>query len=92
MDEVFDEDLKGVLGGRFIEERPPVAEHEPVAESESEPRRIWDRVKFLLLFSAMVAFLAWTANLDLVDGIVAVPGMCLCSACFGWNLKGGLSG
>ena len=89
MDEVFDADLKGIMGDRYVAEKPPISKHEPVADSTEETPDLWSKVKFPLLFLVLVAFLAWTADLDLVDGIVAVPGMCLCSACFGWNLKGG---
>lgn len=90
MDEVFDKDLKEVLGDRFIPEKPPVAKYEKVEEgSTEETYDIWGLVKFPLLFMALVAFLAWTADVGLVDAVVAVPGMCICSACLGWNVKRG---
>lgn len=89
MDEVFDEDLMGVMGDRYIPERPTVAHREPVEDSEEETYDIWGAVKFPLLFLVLVGFLAWTAHVELVDAIVAVPGMCLCSVCFGWNVKRG---
>jgi hypothetical protein len=90
MEEVFDKELKEVLGERFIHEQAPVAKYEKVeAGSTEETYNIWGLVKFPLLFMALVAFLAWTAGVGLVDAGVAVPGMCLCSACFGWNVKRG---
>ena len=88
MDEVFDNDLKEVLGDRFIPEQAPVAKYEKVEEcSTEETFDIWGMMKFPLLFLALGAFLAWTADVGLVDAVVAVPGMCLCSACFGWNVN-----
>lgn len=91
MDEVFDDDLKGVMGDRYIPEAPPVVKYgggEQSAEGSTEETfDIWGMVKFPLLFLALVSFLAWTAHVELVNEIVAVPGMCLCSACFGWNMK-----
>lgn len=87
MDEVFDEDLVGVMGDRYIPEKPPVEKHESAECSSEEAFDIWEMVKFPMLFLALVGFLAWTAHVELVDSIVAVPGMCLCSACFGWNVK-----
>lgn len=92
MDEVFDKDLVGVLGDRYVPEQPPVAKFERVEEgSTEETYDIWGLVKFPLLFMGLVAFLAWTAHVGLVDAVVAVPGMCVCSACLGWNVKRGNS-
>lgn len=87
MDEVFDDDLKGVMGDRYIPEQAPVARYEPAKGSTEETYDVWGMVKFPLLFLALVGFLAWTAHMELVNEIVAVPGMCLCSACLGWNVK-----
>lgn len=84
MDEVFDEDLKGIMGERYIPERPPVAKYENAESSTEETFDIWGMVKFPLLFLALVGFLTWTAHMGLVDKIVAVPGMCLCSAFAGF--------
>lgn len=87
MDEVFDDDLKGVMGNRYIPEQPLAARNEATEGSTEETFDIWGMVKFPLLFLALVGFLGWTAHVELVHEIVAVPGMCLCSACFGWNMK-----
>lgn len=87
MDEVFDEDLKGVMGDRYIPEQPLATRNEATEGGTEETFDIWGMVKFPLLFLALVGFLGWTAHVELVNEIVAVPGMCLCSACFGWNMK-----
>ena len=91
MDENFDTDLMGVMGNRVNLDKPPVAQHEKVREPKTETTEedvdIWALAKMPLLFVVLVCFLAWSANMELVDAIVAVPGMCLCSACFGWTLK-----
>lgn len=87
MDEVFDDDLKYVMGDRYIPERTPAARNEATEGSTEETYDIWGMVKFPLLFLALVGFLAWTAHVELVNEIVAVPGMCVCSACLGWSVK-----
>lgn len=98
----FDDDLKGLMGARYEEEetpkqmptlerkgKPPVDQYEPAESAEEEAFDLWGMVKFPLLFMALVAFLGWTANMELVDPIVAIPSMCVCSACFGWTMKRG---
>lgn len=99
MDDIFDAGLKCLMGDRYedgepkpVRERkgkPPVAQYETVEETEEQTTNLWDMVKFPLLYMVLVAFLGWTANMELVDPIVAIPGMCLCSACFGWTMKRG---
>ena len=91
MDENFDNDLMGVMGNRVNLDKPPVAQYEKVREPKADTAEddvdIWARAKMPLLFLALVCFLIWSANMELVDVIVAVPGMCICSACFGRTLK-----
>ena len=78
----FDDDLKGLMGARYEEEeapkqmpalerkcKPPVAQYEPAESAEEEAFDLWGMVKFPLLFMALVAFLGWTANMELVDPI-----------------------
>ena len=48
---------------------------------------LWERVKMPGLFLALVCFIGVSAHLNLMDPMIAVPGMCLCSACFGWSLR-----
>lgn len=98
----IDDCLKGVLGDRYDDgetavqkpaaeqKKPPLAQYEAVEANEEDGFDIWGAVKFPLLFVALVAFLGWTANMELVHPIVAIPGMCLCSACFGWSVKRGV--
>lgn len=91
MDEVFDKDLQALMGDRYVVERPPVAQYRKVDATEEESTEeavdIWGMVKFPLLFMILAIFLAWTENRELVDHIVAMPGMCLCCICFGWSIK-----
>lgn len=48
---------------------------------------LWERVKMPGLFLALVCFIGASAHLNLMDPMIAVPGMCLCSALFGWNAR-----
>lgn len=89
MDENFDKELMEVMGDRIIQEKPPVAKYEPAEGKGEATYDVWGMMKMPLLFTALVGFLAWTAHVGLVDPIVAIPGMCVCSVCLGWNVKRG---
>ena len=102
MADMFDDDLKALMGARYEEEeapkqmpkmerkgKPPVAQYEPAEGAEEAEIDIWGMVKLPLLFVALIVFLGWTADMKLVDPIVAIPAMCLCSACLGWTMKRG---
>ena len=40
----------------------------------------------LPLFAALIVFMAWAANAGLMDPVIAIPGMCICSGCAGYQL------
>ena len=91
MDEIFDEDLMNVMGDRYVPEEAPKTKSEPAAQNYAagadDLATFWKAVKFPLLFLSLILFAGWAANAGLMDTIVAVPGMCVCSACFGWSIK-----
>lgn len=89
--ELFDECLKDLMGDRYDDgEKPPIAEYEP-CEAVQEPAisliyRIMNAAKWPTFFLALCCFIGWTASAELMDVVIAVPGMCVCSACFGWHV------
>ena len=89
--ELFDEGLKGLMGARYDDgEKVPVAEHEPceaVCEN-SEPLmpRIMNAVKWPAFFMGLCCFIGWAASVELMESVLAVPAMCVCTACFGWHV------
>ena len=89
-DEVIDKPLADLLGGRWKGEVTQEAE-EPasgfVAPESSIFADTWNRAKFPLLFGGLVVFAGWSAHMGLMDPTIAIPGMCLCSACLGWNIR-----
>ena len=85
-EELFDPALREVLGDRYHD-----AAWEPEQESENngaaETAGIWKKMKRPVLFAALVFFIGASAHFGLMDPMIAVPGMCVCSACFGWNVR-----
>jgi hypothetical protein len=83
-DEHFDEDLCKVMGEHYVgEEIPVAAEFEQVKESCNG---ILEAVKWPALFAALIVFMAWASNAGLMDPVIAIPGMCVCSGCAGYQL------
>lgn len=83
-DEHFDEGLCEVMGECYRgEEIPMAAEFEQVKEACSG---ILEAVKRPALFGALIVFIAWAANTGLMDPVIAIPGMCVCSGCAGYQL------
>ena len=83
-DEHFDECLCNVMGEHYVgEEIPMAAEFEQVKEACNG---ILEAVKRPLLFMALVAFILWAAESGLMDPVIAIPGMCVCSGCAGYQL------
>lgn len=97
---LIDEGLQHLLGDRYQGEvlKPPAAEYEdipvgPGSETccaEEYPAnpfpRLMTAVKWPAFFLALGAFIAWTGHMKLMEEIIAVPGMCVCAACFGWHV------
>ena len=87
MDEMIDHELQGV-GVKFTDrtkEVPVDADGEPAFENHVV--KLAASLKFPALFLTLTAFIGWTAQMDLMAAVIAVPGMCVCSACFGWHIK-----
>ena len=94
--DMFDEDLQELLGGRYqdVSQTKAVAHNEEAMEAtEAEPVTAEKGPGFLhymkrpALFGALVGFCGWAAAQGLMDPVIAVPAMCVCSACFGWNVR-----
>lgn len=87
-EEIFDPALIELLGHRYRDNTlEPPAQDEPEADGDAEKAAgIWEKLKKPLLFATLVAIIGTSAHLGLMDALVAVPGMCVCSACFGWNV------
>ena len=84
-DEHFDECLCNVMGEHYVgEEIPMAAEFEQAKENCN---RILEAVKRPALFAALIVFMAWASNAGLIDPVIAIPGMCVCSGCAGYQLR-----
>ena len=83
-DEHFDEGLCNVMGEHYVgEEVPMTAEYVKVKEACTG---IVEAAKWPALFAALIVFMAWAANSGLMDPVIAIPGMCICSGCAGYQL------
>lgn len=83
-DEHFDEGLCKVMGECYKgEEAPPSEEFTRVKKA---CQNLMDAVKMPALFGALIVFIAWAANTGLMDPVIAIPGMCVCSGCAGYQL------
>lgn len=82
-----DDDLRaiGVNIADLTEEVPQEAEFEPI-ESE-EPGTTWADLKLPALFLALTVGIGVCEYLGLMAEVIAVPGMCVCAACFGRNTR-----
>ena len=98
MDEMIDKELQDV-GVQFIDhtnDEPVDAPFEEAEENTSGALAdvladvladILSSIKFPALFLLLTGFIGWSAHMDLMSAVIAVPGMCVCSACFGWSVK-----
>lgn len=83
-DEHFDEGLCEVMGECYKgEEVPTTAEF---AKAKEACHNIVETVKRPALFATLLVFIAWAANTGLMDPVIAIPGMCVCSGCAGYQL------
>lgn len=46
-----------------------------------------DSIKYPALFLCLVVGIGVCEYLGLMAEVIAVPGMCVCAACFGWNAR-----
>jgi hypothetical protein len=92
MDEMIDKKLTDV-GVKFTDRtahEPVDAEFEEAEDAERVPEFLTNfliRIKFPALFLLLTVFIGWAAHMDLMSAVIAVPGMCVCSACFGGSVK-----
>ena len=84
-----DDDLRAI--GVNIKDRtkevPVDAEYRAEAETDYESDITWGSLKLPALFLALVIGIGICENMGLMAEVIAVPGMCVCAACFGWNVK-----
>lgn len=82
-----DEDLRGI--GVKITDRtkeiPMDAETEAVADDTCPG--FLESIKYPALFLGLVVGIGACEVLGLMAEIIAVPSMCVCAACFGWNVR-----
>ena len=85
MDEMIDNELLaiGLKAKDWTKEKPMDAD----TESLEDTPVLWDRIKFPSLFLALTIGIIVCEHLGLMAEIIAVPGMCVCAACFGGNVK-----
>lgn len=94
MDEMIDKELRGV-GVKFIDRTKDEPLDEQFVEAEEDDSgtltnflaNTLDSIKFPALFLLLTVFIGWAAHMDLMSTVIAVPGMCVCSACFGGSVK-----
>lgn len=83
-----DDDLRAI--GVNITDRtldnPENAEFEPV-EGIKEPGVTWGNLKKPALFLVLTIGIAVCKHMGLMAEVIAVPGMCVCAACFGGSVK-----
>lgn len=87
-EEIFDPELRELLGDRYRDRtlEEPV-EQEKVEQLEDTEEGFFAKLRYPALFLALVAFIGASGHLGLMDAVIAVPGMCVCSACFGWTAR-----
>lgn len=85
-EDLFDDELKNLVRYRDRTREPVDDQMEEAMEGETG-FGLWERAKMPGLFLALVCFMGASAHLELMDPMIAVPGMCLCSALFGWNAR-----
>lgn len=81
-----DDDLReiGVKIRDRTKEVPMDAHAEPVEDTPGFLKGL----KYQALFLALVIGIGICRYFGLMDDIIAAPGMCVCAACFGWNVRG----
>ena len=94
MDEMIDKELTGV-GVKFADRTKDEPLDAQFAEAEEDASgtltnflaNALGSIKFPALFLLLTVFIGWAAHMDLMSAVIAVPGMCVCSCCFGWSVK-----
>lgn len=83
-----DDDLReiGVSITDLTKEVPVDAEVEAAPET-GESGTAWGNLKKPALFLALTVGICVSEYLGLMAEVIAVPGMCVCAACFGWNVR-----
>lgn len=82
-----DDDLReiGVNITDRTHEVPVDAEFETAADEK--PGISWGALKKPALFLALTIGIGLCEYLGLMAEVIAVPGMCVCASCFGWNAR-----
>lgn len=86
MENLIDDDLKNMLGDRYIPEDTGVSNAE--YEQTDTNSNLLNDIKWPIFFLGMGIFIGWSGHMDLMETVLSVPGMCVCAACFGWHVKG----
>lgn len=91
-DSLLDEGLCSIMGSRVVEELPRKrnisgrAEDHQKQIAECRRYQIANAVRWICFLGVMAAFLHWATDKGLVDPVLSMPGICLCTAIGGYQL------
>ena len=92
IDSLLDKDLCSIMGDRITDEtKKPQKDNDQSTEHQkriTEYRRyqIANTARQICSMVAMVIFLHWATGKDLIDPLISVPGICLCTGISGYYL------
>lgn len=80
-----DDDLRAI-GVNITDQTKEIPADEPLEPVEDAPGLL-EGLKYPVLFLGLVIGIGVCEHLGLMAEVIAVPGMCVCAACFGWNAR-----
>ena len=80
-----DDDLRSI--GVNITDRTKEVPMDAHAEPADDAPGLLVGLKYPALFLGLVVGIGVCECLGLMAEVIAVPGMCVCAACFGWNVR-----
>lgn len=82
-----DDDLRAI-GVNITDRTHEIPEDTDLETEEIEESGIsWGDLKKTALFLALTIGICVCEHMGLMANVIAVPGMCVCAACFGWNAR-----
>lgn len=82
-----DDDLRAI-GVNITDRTHEIPEDTDLESAEIEESGIsWGDLKKTALFLALTIGICVCEHMGLMANVIAVPGMCVCAACFGWNAR-----
>lgn len=81
-----DDDLRAI--GVNITDRTKEVPMDAHAEPVEDAPGLLKGLRYQALFLALVIGIGMCRYFELMADIIAAPGMCVCAACFGWNVRG----